>query len=209
MDYSSDIETKIVCEPDFNYEGRYSYADYLTWTLDERLELINGKIFRFNGTPNTNHQEVVRNIMSELYSSCYKNEWHLYHAPFDVRFPEKSIKNEDVFTVLQPDLCMFKGMSRLDEAGGIGAPDITIEILAPNNNIKELKNKYQVYETNAVKEYWIFSPQNKTFLAYLLNKEGKYIPTRLMVEGDIYTTELLPGLELNLEEVFDITDFGN
>lgn len=209
MDYSSDIETNIVCEPDFNYEGRYSYADYLTWTLDERLELINGKIFRFNGSPNTNHQEVVGNLLGQLYDSCRKNKWHLYHAPFDVRFPEKSIKNEDVFTVLQPDLCMFKGMSRLDEAGGIGAPDITIEILAPNNNIKELKNKYQVYETNAVKEYWIFSPQNKTFLSYLLNEEGKYIPTRLMVEGDIYTTELLPGLELNLKEVFDIIDFGN
>ena len=27
-------------EPDFNYSGTYTYADYVRWTIEERLELI-------------------------------------------------------------------------------------------------------------------------------------------------------------------------
>lgn len=92
--------------------------------------------------------------------------------------------------------------TKLDERGCIGAPDIVVEILSPSNNKKELKNKYEVYEENGVKEYWVVSPQDKTFLAYLLNKKGKYQPTRLMEGGDVYTTPILQEFELDLEKIF-------
>jgi hypothetical protein len=32
-------------EPDLNY-GNYTYADYLTWDLEELVELIKGKVFK-------------------------------------------------------------------------------------------------------------------------------------------------------------------
>jgi len=31
--------------------GRYSYADYLSWKIKERLELIKGKLFRMSPAP--------------------------------------------------------------------------------------------------------------------------------------------------------------
>jgi hypothetical protein len=34
-----------VNEPDIEY-GRYTYADYLTWEMDEMVELIKGKVFK-------------------------------------------------------------------------------------------------------------------------------------------------------------------
>jgi Uma2 family endonuclease len=82
-----------------------------------------------------------------------------------------------------------------------GAPDIVIEILSPGNNQKELRNKYEVYEESGVTEYWIISPQDKTFLKYTL-AGGSYQSSRLMTMGDIITTPILPGFELNLETVF-------
>jgi hypothetical protein len=38
----------------------------------------------------------------------------------------------------------------LDDLGGIGAPDLIIEILAPGNNKKELQNKYDLYKAFGV-----------------------------------------------------------
>ncbi|MBS1503129.1 MAG: Uma2 family endonuclease, partial [Bacteroidetes bacterium] len=36
-------------EPDISQT--YSYADYLKWTFDERLELIKGKVFKMTPAP--------------------------------------------------------------------------------------------------------------------------------------------------------------
>ncbi len=150
--------------------------------------------------PNTSHQTISINLLKQLLSYKFDNTCRIFSAPFDVRLPGKSEKNEDVITVVQPDICMICDLTKLDKAGCIGAPELVVEILSPSNNKKELKNKYQVYEEAGVREYWIISPQDKTFLSYILNENGKYVPTRLMVGGDIYTTDLIPGFELDLEE---------
>lgn len=125
----------------------------------------------------------------------------VYSAPFDVRLPRKSKKDKDILTVVQPDVCVICDPSKLDDKGCIGAPDIVVEILSPGNNRKELKNKYEVYEESGVLEYWIVSPQDKTFLKYTLHN-GSYQPSRLMTSGDVVTTPVLPGFVLDLEEVF-------
>ncbi|WP_207424466.1 Uma2 family endonuclease [Desertivirga brevis] len=53
-----------------------------------------------------------------------------------------------------------------------------------------------------MKEYWIVSPQDKTFLKYTLSEEEKFVPSRLLTIGDVVPTPLLPGFQLDLEEVF-------
>ena len=120
---------------------------------------------------------------------------------FDVRLPKLSAADKDIFTVVQPDICVICDSSKLDVRGCIGAPDIVVEILSPVNNKKELKNKYEVYEQAGVKEYWIVSPQDYTFLVYTLN-DGKFIPSRLMAEGDIVVSTVLPGFSIDLAEMF-------
>jgi len=34
----------LVKEPSALYEGKYSYADYLSWQMDEMVEIIKGKL---------------------------------------------------------------------------------------------------------------------------------------------------------------------
>lgn len=85
----------------------------------------------------------------------------MYVAPFDVRLPVKSNKNEDSYSVVQADICVICDKSNLDDAGCIGAPDLIIEIMSPRNNQKELKDKYEVYEESGVKEYWIIHPTSR------------------------------------------------
>jgi Uma2 family endonuclease len=91
----------------------------------------------------------------------------------------------------------------LDDRGCIGAPDIVVEILSPGNNQKDLKNKYEIYEESGVKEYWIISPQNETFLKYTLAEDSRFQTSHLMTIGDKVTTPILPGFVLDLTELFE------
>lgn len=188
---------------DIDFSKTYSYADYLQWTFDDRLELIKGKIFKMTPAPASAHQRLSWRISGELYNYLKDKSCQAYTAPFDVRLPRKG-ESEDkkIFTVVQPDVCVICDNSKIDIRGCTGAPDIVVEILSPGNNQKELLNKYEVYEESGVTEYWIISPQDKTFLKYTLVEE-RYQPSRLMTIGDTVKTDILPGFELNLETVFE------
>ncbi len=188
-------------EPDFAYGGEYSYADYLKWTIEERLELIKGKVFRMSPAPNHIHQRLVSDLHGHLWSFLRNKACQAFVAPFDVRLPRKSKRDEDVITVVQPDICVVCDPAKLDKRGCIGAPDVVIEVLSPSNNRKELKNKYEVYEESGVNEYWIVSPQDHSFLVYTL-VDGKYMPSKLMGEDDLMKSTVLDGFALNLEELF-------
>ena len=187
---------------DLDLTKTYSYADYLQWTFEDRLELIKGKIFKMTPAPNLYHQDISAIVSNELFNFLKGKSCKVYSAPFDVRLPRKSDNvNEKIYTVVQPDICVICDLKKLDQRGCTGAPDIVIEILSPGNNEKELRNKYEVYEEAGVTEYWIISPQDKTFFKYSL-VDGHYQPSKLMTIGDIITTAVLPGFELDLRTVF-------
>ncbi len=48
--------------------GTYSYADYIKWRFDERIELLRGKIARMSPAPNVNHQRVSGNLYGYLFN---------------------------------------------------------------------------------------------------------------------------------------------
>ena len=198
-------EKDLVKEP-FTEYGVYSYADYLTWEIDEMVELIKGKVFRSAAAaPRRKHQEVAGLLHSRFLVHLEGKQCKVYIAPFDVRLPIKSIRNEDIYTVVQPDICVVCDRSKLDEAGCVGAPDLIVEVLSPGNNKKELRNKYEVYEESGVREYWIIHPSEETMIIYSL-VEGKYKPSRLFSSGDVVKSECIPGFELDLEEFFEKID---
>ncbi|SFF40245.1 PDDEXK family nuclease [Thermoflexibacter ruber] len=49
MDYIKDISR-------LDLNGTYTYADYLRWQFEEKVELIKGKIFKMSPAPNLKHQ---------------------------------------------------------------------------------------------------------------------------------------------------------
>ena len=192
-------------EPNTSYTGKYSYADYLTWQLDEMVEIIRGKLFKMTAAPSRLHQKVAGKLLYYLYGFLAGNPCEVYSAPFDVRLPKASIRNDEIFTVVQPDICVICDKDKLDDAGCLGAPDLTVEILSPGNNRKELQHKYEVYQESGVKEYWIIQPIEQTLLIYTL-QNGHYVSSRLKTSGDVVTSSVLPGFSLDLEEFFTDMD---
>ncbi len=190
-----------VKEP-FSAYGHYTYADYLSWQLDERIELIRGEVFKqATAAPRRVHQEISMVLSNKLYEFLKGKTCKVYVAPFDVRLPVSSRKHEDIDTLVQPDLCVVCDPEKLDELGCVGAPDLIVEILSPGNNKKEIQLKYEVYETSGAKEYWVVHPDERTLLIYTL-ETGKYRPSRLFTPGDRVSSQALPGFELDLDEVF-------
>ena len=181
----------------------YTYADYNRWNFDQRVELINGKVFELMSGPNQQHQSLAGDIYFELRTFLRDKPCKVFFAPFDVRLPRKSNKDEDIITVLQPDLCVICDKEKLlDIRGCLGAPDIVVEILSPSNSKKELKYKYDVYEEAGVKEYWVVFPTEQTILTYIL-VENKFMASRPRVSGDVITSAVLPGFSLDVADLFE------
>jgi len=188
---------------DIDFSASYTYADYMRFAFDERLEIIKGHLFKMSPAPSRMHQKILGRIYNTIYNKLNGGcGCEVYTAPFDVRLAKKTHNDAAIFTVVQPDIVVICDQNKLDKRGCIGAPDIIVEILSPGNNKKELLNKFEVYEEASVKEYWIVSQSDKTFFRYILDEEGKFQPTKLLTIGENVTTSILPGFLLNLEDVF-------
>ncbi|WP_042346398.1 Uma2 family endonuclease, partial [Capnocytophaga canis] len=87
--------------------GVYTYADYLLWRFEERVELLKGKIFKMSPAPSLKHQRISLNITLFLGNYFKNQKCQLFVAPFDVRLPKKDEKGDNIHTVVQPDLCVI------------------------------------------------------------------------------------------------------
>ena len=187
---------------ELDLNGTYTYADYLKWTFEERLEIIKGKIFPMSA-PARIHQRISMKLTYEIQKYLDGKQCEAYSAPFDVRLtPLKKNKTNKVYTVVQPDLCIICDLDKLDDKGCVGGPDLIIEILSPGNSRKEMKEKYEVYQENGVKEYWLVEPQDKCVFVYVLNDQSKYIGLQPVTDEDILTSTTFPELQIDLAQVF-------
>ncbi len=183
--------------------GSYTYADYLAWKFEERVELIKGRVAQM-AAPSRLHQTISGNLYANIKNLLWRSPCKVYAAPFDVRLTHFSPKkNKEVTTVVQPDLCVICDPEKLDDRGCLGAPDLIIEIILPGISKREMKDKYEAYEEAGVLEYWIMDPTERSVQVFQLNEAGKYIGIQPFVEDDILTTPILPDLKINLMEVFE------
>lgn len=203
--YDDDDIKEVSCFNDLDPAAYYTYSDYLHWTFEDRVELLKGKLFKMSPAPSRRHQDISKNLFLLVGNFLKHQPCKVYSAPFDVRLPAKRKSRDDkfIYNVLQPDLLVVCDSSKLDERGCIGAPDIVIEILSPGNNSKELRYKYEIYETAGVKEYWILWPESKSLIRYLLGGDGKFKPTKVLTLGEQFETDILPGLVIDMDSIFE------
>lgn len=199
MKYITDIN-------ELDLEGIYSYADYLTWRFEQSVELIKGKIFPMSPAPSSKHQKISGRLYVKTFMAFQRNSCDIFSAPFDVRLLDKkksSKANQEVYTVVQPDICVICDKAKLDEKGCIGAPDLVIEILSPGNSKKEMKIKYALYEETGIQEYWIVFPSEHVLQQYVLNEQGKYVLNNSFTEDEVFNAYIFPDLQIDLAEIFE------
>ncbi len=184
--------------------SQYSYADYLTWKFEQTVELIKGKISAMSA-PTRYHQAISWELTLQLGIQLKNKPCQSFAAPFDVRFLDKnkSVRaNKDIFTVVQPDLCVVCDKNKLDDKGCVGAPDLVVEILSRGNSSKEMTIKKQLYEEQGVREYWIFASEHGHVMRYHLTEDGVFSAPTIFVKEDILPSVIFPDLSINLNDVF-------
>ena len=179
--------------------GIYSYADYLVWKIKERVELLKGKIFEMSA-PSPIHQEISGNLQGALFVFLKNSKCKLYTAPFDVRFPQKG--ESQVYTVVQPDLCVVCDFEKIDNKGCVGAPDLVVEILSPGNSKKEMKSKFALYQEEGVREYWVVDPERELVFVYVADNK-KFKPTIPIADDYVYST-IFPDFKIHTSDLFHI-----
>jgi Uma2 family endonuclease len=191
---------------DLDLNGTYTYADYLTWRFEQSVELIKGKIFKMSPAPSSRHQDVSTQLQGRLFIYLQNKSCKLYSAPFDVRLLDKKKSQKadrEIYTVVQPDICVVCDKSKIDKKGCMGAPDLIVEILSPGNSKKELRTKFALYEESGVKEYWVVFPSEHVLQQYVLNENEKYELKSSFVEDEIFNAHIFPDLQINLSEIFE------
>ena len=188
-----------------NLHGSYTYADYLLWHFKERVELIRGKILKMSPAPSRKHQEISMTTTLMLAKFLRNQPCKMYAAPFDVRlinYKENTDDNE-VVSVVQPDLCVICDTNKLDDKGCIGAPDLIIEILSPGNSQREMDIKFDLYQENGVLEYWIVNPSEKNIYIYVL-ENNRYIGLKPLIESSTLISPTFPKLKFAVKKIFDV-----
>jgi len=186
-----------------DFTKQYTYADYLTWQFEDRVELIRGFVSTDGLKPMRLHQEVLGSTYTKIFNYLEGKACKVYAAPFDVRLinKRKPVNNQSILSVVQPDICVICDLDKLDERGCLGSPDWIIEILSPGNSKKEMKEKYSLYEENGVREYWIISPIHQFVQVYHLIEE-KFVLSDTYYQGDHIPVGIFEGFYIDSEKMF-------
>ncbi len=95
-------------------KDHFYYADYCNWSESERWELIEGIAYAMNA-PLRIHQEIVGELGGQIRNYLQGKSCKWYVAPFDVRLPQQDEADDQIDTVVQPDLLVVFDLSKLDK----------------------------------------------------------------------------------------------
>lgn len=180
----------------------YTYADYRSWPDGERWELLNGVAWNMSLAPGRRHQAILMELSRRIANFLLDHPCEVYPAPFDVLIPDtKNQSADEVRTVVQPDISVVCDRSILTDAGCLGAPQLVIEIVSPYTSQKDMHDKFLIYQTAEVREYWIVDPGN-FFVQVFQLINGKF------GEGGVYEDDMeissavIAGFTITPEELF-------
>ena len=188
--------------PQKKEDAKFTYRDYLTWSNEERWELIDGAAYDMTPAPEREHQDISRELFLQFGNYLMDKACKVYAAPFDVRLALNNESQDDITNVVQPDITVVCDHSRLDKKGCLGPPDMVIEILSPSTASKDLYEKFELYESAGVREYWLVFPERKTVQVYKLNAGSRYGEAENYNASGAIKVGIFEDLTINLKKVF-------
>lgn len=144
--------------------------DYIALPEGTRIELIDG-VFYDMAAPTVIHQRIGLMIFNAFENHINKNGGKCITsaAPTDVQL------DCDDKTMVQPDVLIVCDRDKIIKARVVGAPDLIVEVLSPNNWYMDIIRKKDKYQNAGVREYWIVLPEQKKVLVYYFERSSEYI----------------------------------
>jgi Uma2 family endonuclease len=161
----------------------HTYSDYLIWSRNSGDELIDGTAYVRETNPTPVHQLIAGELYYQMKSALKGTSWRVCVAPLDVRLPRSTERDEDVDTVVQPDVFIIRDHQKIDARGIRGAPDWLVEVLSPGTARYDKNKKIPVYERAGVLEVWLVNPRNREVAIYRLSNGVYEQPNIIGMEG--------------------------
>lgn len=102
---------------------------------------------------------------------------------------------------MEPDITVVCVLSKLDDIGCRGAPDLVVEILSPWTHRHDRFTKFNLYQKAGVREYWIVDPDSKCVQVFTLT-DGYYKAVDFGEAGDKLSVNDLDDCVIDLSQVF-------
>ncbi len=144
-------------------EEKYTYEDYIHWEDD--WEVIDGTAYAMSPSAVKEHQGIAGKIYIEI-GNFLKGKTCKPFYEFDVILSKNDI--------VRPDIIVVCDKNKIEHRGINGAPDLVVEILSPSTARKDRVEKFELYKTYGVREYWIVDPYNMTIEVFDFENDKKY-----------------------------------
>ena len=181
-------------------DTRFTYDDFVLFPDDgKRHEIIDGEHY-VTPSPNVRHQVLVGRLgfEIELYLRANPGTGHVFLSPLDVVLSHWDVVEPDVLFVAgdQPDILTEKNIQ--------GAPALVVEVLSKSTRKRDAQIKRRLFERTGVREYWLVDPELDAVQVFRPSPEGKLarVVELTAEDGDVLTTPLLPGCQIDLRELF-------
>ena len=126
-----------------------------------------------------------------IYADTVENLADLLKAQFDRRIVQVRVSTfglvirHNPLTTRVPDIAVFIRANVVEQDGYIHSPpELVVEVLSPANTRAERTEELKDYESLAVPEVWVVSPEARTVEVLLLH-QGQLTTTAILREGKL------------------------
>ncbi|MBA3869093.1 MAG: Uma2 family endonuclease [Anaerolineae bacterium] len=172
---------------------RMTAAEFLA--LPETMQptqLLNGE-FIVSPSPVPNHQRSSRQI--EYLIEELKPNGEVFHAPMDLYLDNANIPQPDIIWIAENSRCTI-GKKYLQ-----GPPELVIEIFSPSTELKDRKDKFNLYQRFAIPEYWMVDPELE-FIEVYVHENGAYKRLGVFEPGESFVSPVLGGKTVEVNRIF-------
>jgi len=169
---------------------RMTETEFLQWCDEElRAEWVNGRVILMPPVSDA-HDDLDTWLIALIRLLAEEQDLGVVRQDMFVRLSgQRRLRVPDVMFISKERLQQLKP-TFLD-----GAPDLVIEIISPDSQSRDRREKFGEYEKAGVREYWIIDPLSQTVEVYRLERR-KFVLVE--TEGDAVASSVLPKLKLKV-----------
>jgi Uma2 family endonuclease len=131
-----------------------------------RLELVNGEI-AVSPSPRPRHTNLDSHLRRILLNYLIEHDLGEIYGDTDTIFDEHNVRRPDIIYVSRERLAIVGDKAITD------MPDLVVEILSPSSVEVDEVDKFALYESHGIANYWIIDPDAQRITAYVLH-DGSY-----------------------------------
>jgi Uma2 family endonuclease len=177
---------------------RMSEEEFVAWCdEDTRAEWVAGEVIMMSPV-NREHSDLVGWLVSLLRIFVEQRGLGQILSDVQIRFASQRRRRA-------PDI-LFVTADHLDRLGPShveGPPDLVIEIVSPDSEARDWREKYLEYQAAGVREYWVIDPASQHVEAYALGPAHAQAVVgaeyhRLEEKQGVIVSTVLSGLQVRI-----------